>query len=90
MAPVLSVMSAQVRLASSEIRSPVWYRQHEHRLVTSAGPSVFVAGFDQRIDFLIGEVGDEVALGSLWWDREHPSNRCRVLDAACSGCCNAA
>jgi hypothetical protein len=54
-------------------------RQREHGVVATAGPGGLVAGFKQRIDLGVGEVGEQVALGSFRWDREHPLDRGGVL-----------
>ena len=78
LAPVESVMSAQVRPASSEIRSPAWMASAN--IAWSRRPVQWsVAGSEQRVDLGLGEVGDEVALGPLVRDREYPLDRRGVL-----------
>ena len=48
-------------------------------MVAPTGPGGLVAGVEQGVDLVLGEVGEEVAFGSLGWDREHPLDRRRVF-----------
>ena len=54
-------------------------REGKHRVVAPAGPGGLVAGQEQRVDFGVGEVGQEVALGAFGWDREHAPDRVGVF-----------
>ena len=51
--------------------------EREHGVVAPPGPAWSVAGGEQRVDLVVGEVGDEVALGSLGGDGQHPLDRAR-------------
>ena len=53
--------------------------QGEHGVVAPAGPGGLIAGAQQRVGLGIGEVGEEVALGSLGRDGEHPLDSGGVL-----------
>ncbi len=48
-------------------------------MVASAGPARLIAGSEEGVDLGLGEVGDEVAFGSLVRDREQPLDRRGVL-----------
>ncbi|MBP2325871.1 hypothetical protein JOF56_006256 [Kibdelosporangium banguiense] len=41
------------------MRSPVWIGQAEQGVVAAAGPGGAVGGGEQRVDFGVGEVGDD-------------------------------
>ena len=57
-------------------------REREHGVVAPSGPGGLVAGVEQRVDLGVGEVGDQVAFGSLGWDREHALDRRRRVRGA--------
>ena len=47
-------------------------RGQQQRVVAAAGPDVTVGRGEQRVDLLVGEVGDERAVESFGGEREHP------------------
>lgn len=53
--------------------------QGEHGMVAAAGPGPLVAGAEQGVHLVLGEVGDEVALGPLGRDGQDALDRSRVL-----------
>jgi len=53
--------------------------QREDGMVAPSGPCGQFAGVEQRVDLGLGEVGDEVALGSLGRDGEHALDGAGVL-----------
>jgi hypothetical protein len=63
-------MSSRERAASSDPQAGL-DGESEHGVVAPAGPGGLVASVQQRVDLGLGEVGDEVALGSLGRDGEH-------------------
>jgi hypothetical protein len=54
-------------------------RQREHRVVTTAGLGGRVAGGQERVDFWLGEVGQQVLLSAFGWDRKNPGDRVGAL-----------
>ena len=51
----------------------------EYGVVAATGPAGLVAGGEQRVDLGVGEVGEQVTLGSFGRDREHPLDGGRVF-----------
>jgi hypothetical protein len=60
-------------------------REQQQRVVTSSGPSVAVTGGEQRIGFLFGEEGHQVAFDPFGRDGQHALDRCGVLGVAQRG-----
>jgi hypothetical protein len=43
----------------------------EHGVIATSGPAGLVAAAEQRVDLVVGQVGDEVALGAFGGDGQH-------------------
>ena len=71
--------SSQLSPTSSEIRSPVWMVRANIGVIASAGPTPQIAGLEQRGHLVLDEVGDQVGLGPLLWDRKDALDRARML-----------
>jgi hypothetical protein len=72
-------MSWQASAISSEIRRPVWIVSASVAWSRRPLQVAWVAGGEQRVDLRLGEIGEQVALGLLRRDREHPLDRGGVL-----------
>ena len=59
--------------------------QDQHGVVAPPGPGRPVAGSEEDVDFLVGEVGDEVAFEPLGRDGQHPLDRRGVFGMVQSG-----
>ena len=56
--------------------------QRKHGMVTPTDPGVLLTGAQQRVDFVLVEVGDQVALGPFGRDRQHPAHAPDTLGRA--------
>ena len=82
LAPAPRVMSSQVRRGQFGDPQPGLDGEGEHGVVAPPGPGGLVAGGEQRVDLVVGEVGDQVAFGPLGRDGQHALDRGGVFGMA--------
>ena len=59
--------------------------EEEQCVVASAGPGAAIGSFEQRVDLVFVEEGDDRAVGPLEWDREHAGDVLCVFGVAVLG-----